>query len=53
MWWVSLCADAGIAILGFWSALLAPPRDRSATVTDIREGHAIRTRRARRQEKRL
>ncbi|WP_342163025.1 hypothetical protein [Methylobacterium sp. SD21] len=37
--WLELCS-------AFWSAFLPPPRDLPASVTDIREGHAIRARRA-------
>ncbi|MGU3387011.1 hypothetical protein ACLBYG_21045 [Methylobacterium sp. D53M] len=50
---LALWLDAWLAGLRFWSAALAPPRDLPADVTDIREGHAIRARRAREREGRL
>lgn len=49
---LALWLDAWATTLRFWSSALSPPRTLPATVIDIREGHAIRARRARRWERR-
>jgi len=49
---LALWFDAWAAGFRFWSAALAPPRRLPASVIDIREGHAIRARRARALEHR-
>jgi hypothetical protein len=46
--WLQACT-AGLDLL---TAIYAPPHHPPATVTDIREGHVIRARRARQRERR-
>lgn len=47
---LALWFDAWAVGFRFWADAFTPPRHLPASVIDIREGHAIRARRARRRE---